>query len=330
MIIEKALDYCRTTLKNVSRSFSLTIPLLEKNIIIPVMIGYLEARILDSFEDERRSTDNVPLKERMKNLNMVMEILDNPSDINNSSKIEELKNAARLHVSNPHYLDLVLNMENIMHVHRNMDEDARNSITKWFGEMNAGMQKYLQKNVETFQDLDEYCYYVAGTVGGFLTDMVISKSENLTKTQENALRENQKDFGLFLQKVNVIRDFREDLLVNDKVFWPLSLFNERSINPSQTLDRSFRKDSMEILDLMIRDANRHVGSVVNYINSVPSDFNGFKSSSSINFLLGLETVKKLVENDNVFYGESPVKVDRKVRERIMKDPLKMVESVSFN
>jgi farnesyl-diphosphate farnesyltransferase len=39
--------------------------------------------------------------------------------------------------------------------------------------MNKGMQKYLDKKVETFAELDEYCYYVAGTVGGFLTDLKI-------------------------------------------------------------------------------------------------------------------------------------------------------------
>ena len=52
MAIEKALKYCRSSLQNVSRSFALTIPFVEKNILVPILVGYLEARVMDSFEDE--------------------------------------------------------------------------------------------------------------------------------------------------------------------------------------------------------------------------------------------------------------------------------------
>ena len=49
---ENALEFCENILKRVSRSFALTIPMLDDKIYKEVMITYLQDRLLDNFEDE--------------------------------------------------------------------------------------------------------------------------------------------------------------------------------------------------------------------------------------------------------------------------------------
>ena len=49
-LLQDSMEYCKGALQSVSRSFALTIPLVEENILGPIMVGYLEARILDTFE----------------------------------------------------------------------------------------------------------------------------------------------------------------------------------------------------------------------------------------------------------------------------------------
>ena len=231
MIIDKAMQYCRDALRNVSRSFALTIPMLEKNILIPILVGYLEARILDSFEDEKKC--EIGNKKRVENMEKVISIISDPDSLD-KGMIKELGDAASELMQNPHYLDLTLNMDKVMAVHRTIDRNSSNAISRWFSIMSAGMQKYLNKRIDTFEQLDEYCYYVGGTIGGFLTEVLLDKTRMASTEQVRILKAEQRDFGLFLQKVNIIRDFREDMLRNEKIFWPHEVFMEHNLKPSMS------------------------------------------------------------------------------------------------
>lgn len=50
--METALKFCKSILPKVSRSFALTIPMLDRDLYRPVLITYLQDRLLDNFEDE--------------------------------------------------------------------------------------------------------------------------------------------------------------------------------------------------------------------------------------------------------------------------------------
>lgn len=315
-MIEKAMAYCRDVLKNVSRSFSLTIPLLEKNILVPVLVGYLEARLLDSFEDGSADT-----KERSAYIGKVLSVINQPQSPGALQDMKDVAGAASAIISNPHYLDLAQNMDKVMEVHRTIDAHDRSAMSLWFGRMAEGMQKYLNESIETFDQLDEYCYYVGGTVGGLVTDLVIKRSGAATAEQVQVLRMEQVNCGLFLQKVNIIRDFREDLLKNEKIFWPAQAFRDQGIQPNQALDRTYEPQALQILNMMIANAEKHIVSIKRYISAVPTDFPGFRDAALINFLMGVETLTKLRGNPDVFYSDAPVKIDRQVAGQIQTDPL---------
>ena len=78
-VLNDSLDYCKNALQSVSRSFSLTIPLVEESILAPIMVGYLEARILDTFEDDKGKR-KIKIEDRIRSMNLIMEILEKPYD----------------------------------------------------------------------------------------------------------------------------------------------------------------------------------------------------------------------------------------------------------
>jgi farnesyl-diphosphate farnesyltransferase len=328
MIIEKALQYCRSILQNVSRSFALTIPLVEKNILVPILVGYLEARIMDSFEDENPGK-SIDTKKRIKNINKIISIIKDPYNLEAKKNIKDIGRVAADFISNPHYLDLAQNMDKVIAVHKTMDKYAQSSISLWFGRMAKGMKKYLNKRIDTFRHLDEYCYYVGGTVGGLVTDLLIKNTGKATSSQIKTLRMEKSDFGLFLQKVNIIRDFRQDILNNEKIFWPYQLFQKQNLAPRDVLIKKNKIKAMAILEKMISNSKKHINSVKRYIHAIPEDYPGFKKASIINFLMGVMTLAKIKNNPDVFYSNIPVKIDKSIAKAIISEPIKCFENMAI-
>tara|TARA_B100001971_G_C18244834_1_gene573491 strand:+ start:286 stop:1305 length:1020 start_codon:yes stop_codon:yes gene_type:complete len=321
----ESLDYCKWALQSVSRSFALTIPLVEEALLAPIMVGYLEARILDTFEDDIGKR-HVSLEERVHAMNAIMEILERPDSQMAKRKAKELAREAEDWVQDEHYRGLVKNFDKVLTVHRSLDERTKASMVRWMHEMNAGMQKYLQQPVYSFEDLNEYCYFVAGTPSGFLTELIRTRAKKLTPKASQVLQDNERDFGLFLQKVNIIRDFREDILQNEKIFWPGYLFDKHQLEPQELLDPTHEKQAMEMLNAMVNNAVAHVTSVHDYLTAVPDEYAGFRQGAAINFAMGVATLGEVRGNRDVFYGDRPVKITHETRDLILENPLGYVAS----
>ena len=321
----ESLDYCKWALQSVSRSFALTIPLVEEALLAPIMVGYLEARILDTFEDDIGKR-HVSLEERVHAMNAIMEILERPDSQMAKRKAKELAREAEDWVQDEHYRGLVKNFDKVLTVHRSLDKRTKASMVRWMHEMNAGMQKYLQQPVYSFEDLNEYCYFVAGTPSGFLTELIRTRAKKLTPKASQVLQDNERDFGLFLQKVNIIRDFREDILQNEKIFWPGYLFDKHQLEPQELLDPAHEKQAMEMLNAMVDNAVAHVTSVHDYLTAVPDEYAGFRQGAAINFAMGVATLGEVRGNRDVFYGDRPVKITHETRDLILENPLGYVAS----
>lgn len=100
------------------------------------------------------------------------------------------------------------------------------NITKLMGN---GMADYASGEhrentaVATIKDFDLYCHYVAGLVGYGLSDLFAAsglESEEIAKDKDLS-----DSMGLFLQKTNIIRDYREDL-DDGRQFWPKEIWGK--------------------------------------------------------------------------------------------------------
>ncbi|MFW6229960.1 MAG: squalene/phytoene synthase family protein [Halanaerobium sp.] len=307
------MKYAREILKKVSRSFALTIPMLDDQIKDEVLLTYLQDRILDNFEDEIHPPD---FKLQQKMMDRVSRIFS-PADYDRSSDFKIIKKNSRL-IEDSSLQELTKNIDLIYKGYQSFEPEIQKLSHKWLEEMNQGMQKYLSREVKTFAELDEYCYYVAGTVGGFLTETIIHKFE-IERQQQKILMDNFNQAGLFLQKVNLIRDIREDLESRDKHFWPLK---DLEISEKQLRDPLNKKEALAALETMLSDLKTHVSALKKYYQALPGELKGYKKFFAVNNALGLATMDNLENNPAVFYGNKPVKTSKLTFLNIIRAPEK--------
>lgn len=83
--------------------------------------------------------------------------------------------------------------------------------------MGAGMMEFVDKPVNTVEDYNLYCHYVAGLVGIGLAKLFSASGLESQEVGEDT--ELANSMGLFLQKTNIIRDYLEDL-VDGRTWYP--------------------------------------------------------------------------------------------------------------
>lgn len=309
----EAYQYCKKILTEVSRSFALSIPMLDDVLQKPVTIVYLQDRLLDNFEDEIPE-DKISLEERFALMDKVVELF-RPDNDNIEELAAEIAGYAGL-MPDESLRELTGNALIIRKAYAELDDLVKELSFKWLREMNLGMKKYLTREVRTFIDLDEYCYYVAGTVGGFLTDLLIYYSD-ITEDKSETLLANFNASGQFLQKINLIRDIREDVKERVKHYWPLVSLR---ISLQELIDEENKEAGLAALDRMIDDVKTHVPNLINYFLAIPEDMPGYRKFYSLNNALGLATIEEMDNNPAVLYGPERVKVDKTSFLKIMKNP----------
>ncbi|MEJ6952324.1 squalene/phytoene synthase family protein [Natronospora cellulosivora (SeqCode)] len=312
----QAIDFCKKILPKVSRSFALTIPMLDKELYLPVLITYLQDRLLDNFEDEI-SDDDISIEERKKMMDKVVSLL-NPEIEEYQDLASEIKEYSKL-MPEKSLQKLTAKCDLLREAYNTMDKNIKKISFKWLEEMNLGMQKYLENDVKTFADLNEYCYYVAGTVGGFLTDLLIYISQ-IDERSKKIILDNFNASGLFLQKVNLIRDIKKDVENREKNFWPLESL---SISIPYMFEKNNEAEAMEALGKMLDDLKSHIPNLIEYYNAIPKELQGYRKFYAVNNALGLATIEELENNPQVFYGYKPVKVSKLSFLTIIKNPEKM-------
>ncbi len=101
---------------------------------------------------------------------------------------------------------------------------------------------------QTFEELEDYCYCVAGTVG-LLSTHVFGFSN--AKTLRYA-----KSLGTSLQLINIIRDLGEDLR-RDRIYLPLEDLKRFEIDPNKLLNREYKHEQLRPLLAFEAQRARH-------------------------------------------------------------------------
>ncbi len=279
-------------LQTVSRSFALCIPFLEKNKITEVENMYLLSRVADTIEDSSLSI------ERKKSL--MAEFFNTLRD---DRRIPDFVSGLREGIIDGH--DKVLCVEEnyrlILDVFRSIDEPVRDISLKMLAKMSFGMVKYLDNDIRTFEDLDEYCYYVAGVVGLYLNTIVEMK-DNVQLDKEKAI-----SVGRYLQKVNIIKNFHKDQH-EGRNFWPAKLFGD--LDRKDICREEHRKEAMLILEKMTGNAMAEAEAAVDYAASIPHQLSGYRKFVILPVLMATENLRLIKNNPEIFTDPNGVKIQR--------------------
>ncbi|XP_010548076.1 PREDICTED: squalene synthase 1-like isoform X2 [Tarenaya hassleriana] len=286
--------FCYSMLHKVSRSFALVIQQLGPHLRNAVCVFYLVLRGLDTVEDDMSiPTDvKVPIL-----IAFHRHIYDRDWHFSCGTKDYKVLMDQFHHVSAA-FLELEKGYQ-----------DAIEDITLRMG---AGMAKFICKEVETIEDYDEYCHYVAGLVGLGLSKLFLASGlEVLTPDWEQI----SNSMGLFLQKTNIIRDYLEDIneIPKSRMFWPRQIWSKYVDKLEDLKYEENSTKAVQCLNDMVTNALTHIEDCVKYMASLrdPAIFR----FCAIPQIMAIGTIALCYNNIEVFRGV--VKMRRGLTAKVM-------------
>ena len=255
-------------LKEVSRTFYPSIKVLPEDLHFYVGHSYLICRLLDTLEDAYDITVEVKRKALDEAVNCIKDPSAFPKEYNIFANIAETSYII------PCEKVILENAFNIFECIDTFPENVRVHIRKWTVEMAEGMKKYSfgsdnsKVQLSTVKELEDYTYYVAGTVGELLSELFTLDHFKVPAEKKEIMFANGIAFGKALQYVNIIKDSREDF-TEGRCFIPADLLQKHGI----TLEEFFKSDKAEgikaVYGELINRAEEHLKASVKYIESLP-------------------------------------------------------------
>ncbi|EEB07622.1 squalene synthase Erg9 [Schizosaccharomyces japonicus yFS275] len=246
------LRRCYEFLKLTSRSFAAVIMELTPELRIAVMIFYLVLRGLDTIEDDM----TISLEKKKPLLLDFYKFIEQPG--------------WNFKESGPNEKDrqLLVEFEVVIAEYHNLKQGYRDVISSIAKEMGSGMAKYATLaeehdgySVESLEDFDMYCHYVAGLVGEGLSRLFANSDlETKDLAKQPAL---SNSVGLFLQKTNIIRDYREDF-EDKRQFWPRAIWSKYTDDFGSFCEPGNVK-ALYCLSEIVANALEHAPSAIEYL-----------------------------------------------------------------
>ncbi|KAF3099652.1 bifunctional farnesyl-diphosphate farnesyltransferase/squalene synthase [Orbilia oligospora] len=207
------LKRCYEFLEMTSRSFAAVILELQPEMRVPVALFYLVLRGLDTVEDDMTIHNDI----KIPLLQNFHKILDQPGWTFDGNAPTEKDRQLLVE------FDVVITeFAKLKDVYKEVIRDIAKQMGEGMAETCRGPAKNLD-GLPLIKDYDRYCFYVAGLVGEGLTRLFVpagfANPGLLTR------RRLYISMGLFLQKVNIIRDFREDL-EDSRSFYPKEIWGK--------------------------------------------------------------------------------------------------------
>ena len=289
---------CWQILPAVSRSFAMVIRWLPRGLDDAVMVSYLLCRIADTLEDSVRQVG-----EKRRQLARFAEALD------------QGRPEIPLDAFPATYLGLMTRTDDVLASYRALPDHARGIIRARVREMCDGMAKWSDRPIVTFADQNEYCYYVAGLVGLLLTDLFHSYGQVSDRDQAQ-LTPLAVDFGLALQKVNILRDLREDLL-EDRCYWPSDVMARHGVSADTILKPENVQSSLAVMEDLIDEHWTYLETALRYLTLLPMSQFRLRIFCAIPLFMAVATIRRCEGNPAVFVGPRPVKIPRRQARAIL-------------
>jgi farnesyl-diphosphate farnesyltransferase len=309
-------ELCAESLRRVSRTFSRPIEVLNDDLRRSVTCGYLLCRIVDTIEDNPRFT----VGERDDRYRAFHDVLRRTTD---GSVFE--RSWETVQGSPPHELELCAQIRRVMAVLDTVPEEMQSAVLRWVAEMARGMQIYSHRSPDsdgvvapaTSDDLERYCYFVAGTVGNMLTELFALEMKLEDEDPVvHRMHTHAEAFGAGLQLVNILKDIGDDM-ERGRSFVPRTLCQTEGLRNQQLIDPSRRGDAHRAVGPLFELARMNLDRALSYALAVPPAHREIRLFCLLPLWLAVRTVGLAYGNDAMFTSNQPVKVSRQEVETVI-------------
>ncbi len=307
-------------LKQVSRSFYLTLNVLPAEVRDQMGLSYLFARAADTIAD----TDLIDRGQRLKYLNQFRAQFQTHEI--DWKAIQEIQAALIPHQKDSAESILLQRLEDCLKLYETYSAGDRERI-QWLMEvLPNGMEMDLTRfpgesawqltALSTLDELDQYTYYVAGCVGEFWTRMVCAHRPLMAGWDVPKMSAIGVRFGKGLQFTNIVKDIARDLH-RDRCYVPESLLNEAGLKPADLLDGKNLPQFRPVLNRLIGLAVEHLDEGWFYTMSIPVSEIRQRLACMWPILLAGETLKRVKTAPDLLDPAVNIKAPRSVVYRVM-------------
>lgn len=299
------IGWCYEMLSEVSRTFEIPIKEIGSPEGDYTCVGYLLCRIPDTIEDTPHLSGDT--KEHL--LDRYRDVVRSADGSDAKEFEEEISDAKPDDPLDEEYWTLAEQTSRVFQVFSEFPDDIQQSITKYVDELTHGMEKFMSRHdgfvrIEDEEELEEYCYYVAGTVGHMLAEI---DSED----PDEEFHQVAEDYGLLLQTVNVSKDVHGDYHEEDNIYIPAEFLQEKGVDQDNLLDDDNIEGTVEAVNKVIEYSRSKVSSAREYLKQI-ADENGHEHMRpwAIPYLLAVATLRELEDNTTQSLTEGGVKITR--------------------
>ena len=263
-------------LKNVSRTFALTIPMLPDALVDYISNAYLLCRIADTVEDDPKAAVDKKIswlksfslfcKEGFNDEMELLKLHKQAVDLVHDGAVEK-------------EFDLISDMPAVVKRTLTYPVKIKNILSRGVSILSLGMSRSLEgTEIKDLNDVDHYCYYVAGVVGELLAALFYEHNHDIDRKELMAL---SVSFGEGLQLTNILKDRLVDK-ERDACFLPIAKDGSNAADVSREY---------------ISICQGHLDDALSFILMIPTKESGIRLFCLLNIAMATATLKLLSEAD---------------------------------
>ena len=304
MSLKEDLEYQQRILPRVSRTFALTIPQLPPRLRESAANAYLLCRLADTIEDDPG------LSSETKSSFMSEFLAAVRGEVDQEDLARRLAAALSPQMTTAEH-DLVAHTPAVLRVAATFPDNQRRAVIRCLSTMGTGMPEFQHHKtldgLANLEELDRYCYFVAGVVGEMMTDLFCDHCEDLLAHRDEMMAL-AVCFGQGLQMTNILKDVWEDRQ-SDTCWLPRSVFREIDGG----LAGAMRNGDSAAIATGIRElvavAHAHLQSALKYTQLIPRRETGIRRFCLWAIGMAVLTLQKIHRNPGYANGQA-VKISR--------------------
>ncbi|WP_181686797.1 phytoene/squalene synthase family protein [Halorhabdus salina] len=308
---EPDISWCYDAVQGVSRTFALTVDALSEPMSSQICVGYLLCRVADTVED----ANHIPPATQASLLRTFGAALDPASD----ETILAFRDAVDdwLPASDNRSPDwtVVARSPTIWATFTAQPASVQRAIVPPVREMVDGMVLFLERYAASGglrlgdrAELEEYCYYAAGTVGELITNLLTR--DEIGQARARTLDDTATEFGLLLQLVNVAKDVYDDYTEENNVYLPAEWLAAEGIKQDAILQATNRNAVAQVVERTAAYASTFLDDALEYIDAMPLTHGNTIAAWSVPYLLSVGTIRELRDRPEDALTEGGVKISR--------------------
>ncbi len=308
-------DLLTALLKEVSRSFYLTLRVLPTAVRSPIGLAYLLARATDTIADTKIVS---PAQRRTALLALGGRIAGQSRAPLNFGELAR-------HQGLPSERRLLERVEEALGALGQFSSADRQLIREVLATIISGQELDLDRfaaadehhivALPTDAELDDYTWRVAGCVGGFWTKMCRAHLFPRVELDDRELLKQGVRFGQGLQLVNILRDLPGDLR-QGRCYLPALELSQAGLAPADLLKPENEPRLRPIYNAWLARAEAHLAAGWEYTNALPFGQARVRLACAWPILIGMKTLARL-RAGNVLDPHQRIKISHTEVRRVM-------------